>query len=121
MPVADTTKQRVLECLNMELEAATKELQELAEMRAKRVEDIMRNRLNSVSVSLWNVKIKDVLDLERNQRLDLETLLADMDKLKRDTVRSTSQDLHRFSRFRDTSSRGSRTGSTTNISKTSDH
>lgn len=40
-------------------------------------------RLNGVSVTLWDVKLKDVFQVERSQRLVAKTLVKDVQDMKR--------------------------------------
>ncbi|EGV60997.1 hypothetical protein PSN45_002225 [Yamadazyma tenuis] len=38
----------------------------------------INRKVNSVNVTLWNVKIKDVLEVERRKALSMKTLLDDV-------------------------------------------
>lgn len=43
---------------------------------------VMR-RLNGVSVTLWDVKLKDIFQVERSQKLVAKTLVKDVQDMKR--------------------------------------
>lgn len=56
-----------------------KENVELCSMRCEK--NILR-RLNKVSVTLWNIRIKDVLELERYKKPIIRSLFKDIQELK---------------------------------------
>lgn len=50
--------------------------------RANAVEERMVNKLNNVTPALWSVKLKEVLAVERHHKLELRTLLKDVEEAR---------------------------------------
>lgn len=42
----------------------------------------INRKVNSVNATLWNIKIKHILQLERRKRLNLKTLVKDVEEIK---------------------------------------
>lgn len=56
-------------------------MRNLKEKYAKDCENKVLRRLNTVSVTVRDVKVKDVLEVERHDRPQIRTLLADINHL----------------------------------------
>ncbi|CAN3352988.1 hypothetical protein DICA3_A03070 [Diutina catenulata] len=66
-------------------QAHAKRLLMLSQHHRKQALQVERNvlrKLNSVSVTLWNVKIKDVLAVERQKTPDVKRLIADINSVR---------------------------------------
>lgn len=62
-------------------------LQKQLEKCARNCESKVLRRLNGVSVTLRNVKVKDALEVERHHRPHIRTLLSDIDKLHKNELK----------------------------------
>lgn len=43
----------------------------------------VRRRLEKVLRKMWDVRIRDVIEMEREQKLELATLFQDLERIKR--------------------------------------
>ncbi|KAK6203145.1 uncharacterized protein RJT21DRAFT_25102 [Scheffersomyces amazonensis] len=92
MGLSKQNKEKLIRHLRSEMQAAEVELEKKTEQRAAEVEQKVRRRLNTVSVTLWNVKIKDILNVERHHRTSVKELLYDVDKLRRSSGHKSTID-----------------------------
>lgn len=52
------------------------------------IENSINRRINRVSVTLWNVKIKDILEVERNVNPTVKTLLSEVKAIQEKNLRT---------------------------------
>ena len=71
-------KKRLVELLRARTERRIAALQSKYEALAQELEGKITRRLNNVSAALWNVKMKDILAVERQQKPSIRLLLADL-------------------------------------------
>lgn len=82
MALTKSEKERIIRHLQDECQKVEQQLREQASKRATVAEQKVLRRLNSVSVTLWNVKIKDSLLVERKRKTTVKNLLADITRIK---------------------------------------
>lgn len=78
-------KERIIRQFKHESEKHLRHLKETSERMAVSVEQQVQRHLNKVSVTLWNVKIKDVLEIERHHKPTISRLLRDIRDLHDET------------------------------------
>lgn len=77
-------KERIIRQFKIESEKNLHNLRETSERMANSAELQVQRQLNKVSVTLWNVKIKDVLQIERHHKPTVRSLLRDVKDLHED-------------------------------------
>lgn len=77
-------KERIIRQFKLESENNLHNLKETSERMANSAELQVQRQLNKVSVTLWNVKIKDVLQIERHHKPTVRSLLRDVKDLHED-------------------------------------
>ncbi|EER34633.1 conserved hypothetical protein [Candida tropicalis MYA-3404] len=76
-------KEAILHHLKSERNKIAKRNEEQRKKLADQTYQRVMRRLNGVSVTLWDVKLKDVFQVERSQRLVAKTLVKDVQDMKR--------------------------------------
>ncbi|RCK55196.1 hypothetical protein Cantr_04113 [Candida viswanathii] len=76
-------KEAILHHLRTERNKIAKRNEELKKKLAGQTYQRVMRRLNGVSVTLWDVKLKDIFQVERSQKLVAKTLLKDVQDMKR--------------------------------------
>ncbi|RCK66666.1 hypothetical protein Cantr_02971 [Candida viswanathii] len=76
-------KEAILHHLRTERNKIAKRNEELKKKLADQTYQRVMRRLNGVSVTLWDVKLKDIFQVERSQKLVAKTLLKDVQDMKR--------------------------------------
>ncbi|RLV95626.1 hypothetical protein JA1_000864 [Spathaspora sp. JA1] len=74
-----------------QMEKVDKEMETKIHTQANVTRQKLLRRINGISVTLWDVKIKDVLQLERHQKLVVKTLLRDIQDMKKEKFRSSQR------------------------------
>ncbi|KAL6452234.1 hypothetical protein SBY92_001491 [Candida maltosa Xu316] len=76
-------KEAILNHLKSERDKVAKRNDELKRKSVDQTYQKVMRRLNSVSVTLWDVKLKDIFQLERTQKLVAKNLIKDIQDMKR--------------------------------------
>ncbi|EGW33079.1 uncharacterized protein SPAPADRAFT_137055 [Spathaspora passalidarum NRRL Y-27907] len=80
-------KELLIRHLQAQMQKVDREMEDKIHKQANATRQKLLRRLNGISVTLWDVKIKDVLQLERKKRLVAKTLLRDIQDMKRESFR----------------------------------
>lgn len=81
-------KERLIRHFKEENETKIEHLKAMSRKNIATYENKVLRRLNTVSVTLWNVKIKDVLNVERQHQPSIRRLLQDIREMHMETYRS---------------------------------
>ena len=78
MPYTKKEKEELIQFIKDKTEEKIADLEDKKQSIEETSQKKLLRRLNSVSATLWDVKLKDVLELERRQKLTLRNLLQDI-------------------------------------------
>ncbi|CAK7892604.1 hypothetical protein CAAN1_08S05182 [[Candida] anglica] len=78
-------KEKLIEYFKKDSENRIRRLEEQYATIAQESETRILRRLNNVSATLWNVKLKDVLAIERHHKPTIKHLLADIRALHQES------------------------------------
>lgn len=77
-------KARLISFLKEDCNNRIRQLEEECQALAEETESKILRRLNNVSATLWNVKVKDVLMIERHHKPSIKHLIADIRAAKQE-------------------------------------
>ncbi|CAI5757730.1 unnamed protein product [Candida verbasci] len=86
MGITKEQKSRLLNHLRSEKQKLSIRNNLLMEKHAKDVEKSVRRRLNMVSVTLYDIKFKEIFMVERQKKLEIRSLLKEIQELKRNSM-----------------------------------
>ncbi|ODV80707.1 uncharacterized protein CANTADRAFT_41615, partial [Suhomyces tanzawaensis NRRL Y-17324] len=79
-------KAKIIEQFQEECRQNLQQIRHESDKISRGAEQKVLRRLNGVSVTLWNVKIRDVLRIERNKKPSIKSLLQDVRAMKEGTL-----------------------------------
>lgn len=82
MPYTKAEKEVLIKYIRDKFDKKVRTLNEESERIAQVCENKVLRRLNSVSVTLYNIKLKDVLEIERQHKPTIKNLLKDIQQLR---------------------------------------
>ena len=90
MPYTKAEKEKLIQHIKnhaeKRLQAMTSESDRIAEI----CENKVLRRLNSVSVTLWNIRLKDVLEVERHHKPTIKGLIKDVRQLQENSLSNSN-------------------------------
>lgn len=87
-------KQLLIRHLKQQRDMTLDQLDQQMYKRANHIKQQIQRRLNGVSVTLYNVKLKDSLAVERKHQLSTKSLIRDIQLMKRSIVQQHHQQHH---------------------------
>ncbi|KAG7661359.1 uncharacterized protein J8A68_005151 [[Candida] subhashii] len=80
-------KELLIRHLRNQQQQILKQMDDKMNKRALQTQQKILRRLNGVSVTLWNVKIKDSFNVERNHKLTTKNLIKDIQQMKSNALK----------------------------------
>ncbi|CUM65123.1 uncharacterized protein PRCAT00002750001 [Priceomyces carsonii] len=78
-------KEKIIRHFKSEHEKRLQRIRKMVDDKARIYEHRVLRRLNTVSVTLWNVRLKEVLEVERHHKPTIKSLLNDIKALRDDS------------------------------------
>lgn len=104
MAYTKAEKEKLIRHLKLQGEKRIQALHAESERIAETCENKVLRRINAASVTLWNIRLKDVLEVERHHKPTIKGLLKDIQSLQANSSNYSNNGSNRSSSIR--SSRG---------------
>jgi hypothetical protein len=90
MPYTKAEKAKLIQYIKNHADKRLQTLNSESDRIAEVCENKVLRRLNSVSVTLWNIKLKDVLEIERHHKPTIKGLLKDIRLLQENSTSNSN-------------------------------
>lgn len=90
MPYTKAEKAKLIQHIKNHADKRLQTLNSESDRIAEVCENKVLRRLNSVSVTLWNIKLKDVLEIERHHKPTMKGLLKDIRLLQENSISNSN-------------------------------
>mmetsp|Transcript_4594 Transcript_4594/g.5503 ORF Transcript_4594/g.5503 Transcript_4594/m.5503 type:complete len:117 (-) Transcript_4594:4482-4832(-) len=90
MPYTKAEKEKLIQHIKSHAEKRLQAMVNESDKIAEICENKVLRRLNSVSVTLWNIRLKDVLEVERHHKPTIKGLLKDVRQLQENSLSNSS-------------------------------
>lgn len=93
MPYTKAEKEKLIQHIKNHTEKRLQVMNSESDRIAEICENKVLRRLNSVSVTLWNIRLKDVLEVERHHKPTIKGLLKDVRQLQENSSSNNSTNI----------------------------
>lgn len=106
MPYTKVEKEKLIQHIKKHADKRLENLNSESDRIAEVCENKVLRRLNSVSVTLWNIRLKDVLEVERHHKPTIKGLLKDIRLLQENSTSNSNNTNISYSTRKRTTSNG---------------